>query len=104
MLQIMDVARAMRNERLTVEQQFSVEETRRALRDRLMASARVSGSDVREGEVDAAIDLYFQNLHRYQDPPFGFQMLLAHLYVSRWGLGFALVLLAVICGYWFYLK
>ena len=45
MLQIMDVARAIREEQLTVDQQFQMEETRAKIRDRLIASARIPDVD-----------------------------------------------------------
>ncbi len=77
----MDVARAVREEQLTVEQQFHIEETRAKIRERLIASAQVAGDNVTAAEVDTAIQLYFDNLHIYRDPPWGFQRLLAQLYV-----------------------
>lgn len=83
MLQIMDVARAIKEEQLTVEQQFRIEETRAKIRERLIASAKVAGDNVTDAEVDTAIQLYFDNLHLYRDPPWGFNRLCAQLYVWR---------------------
>ena len=83
MLQIMDVARAIREEQLTIEQQFQIEETRVRIRERLIASAQVAGDTVTAAEVDTAIQYYFDNLHVYRDPPWGFPRLLAELYVWR---------------------
>ncbi len=83
MLQIMDVARAIREEQLTVDQQFQVEETRSKIRERLIASAKIAGDNVTDAEVDTAIQLYFDNLHVYRDPPWGFRRLVAQLYVWR---------------------
>ena len=83
MLQIMDVARAIKEEQLTVEQQFRIEETRAKIRERLIASAKVAGDNVTDAEVDTAIQLYFDNLHLYRDPPWGFNRLWAQLYVWR---------------------
>jgi len=96
MLQIMDVARTFRNERISVEQQLSIGETRAAIREKLLASARVTGSDVNEAEVDAAIDLYFHNLHTYHDPPWGPSLMFAQLYVRRWTVGVLLVFAGLI--------
>ncbi len=79
----MDVARAIREEQLTVEQQFQIEETRARIRERLIASAQVAGDTVTAAEVDVAIQLYFDNLHIYRDPPWGFSRFLAELYVWR---------------------
>gem|GEM_PF-785066 len=83
MLQIMDVARAIQEEQLTVEQQFQIEETRAKIRERLIASAKVAGDNVTNAEVDTAIQLYFDNLHLYRDPHWGFSRLCAQLYVWR---------------------
>ena len=83
MLQIMDVARAIREEQLTVDQQFQIEETRVKIRERLIASAKIAGDNVTDAEVDTAIQLYFDNLHAYRDPPWGFGRLVAQLYVWR---------------------
>ncbi len=79
----MDVARAIRDEQLTVEQQFQIEETRAKIRERLIASAEVAGDHVTPAEVDTAIQLYFDNLNAYRDPPWGFNRLLAQMYVWR---------------------
>ena len=79
----MDVARAIREEQLTVEQQFQIEVTRAKIRERLIASAQVAGDSVTAAEVDTAIQLYFDNLHFYRDPPWGGKRLLAELYVWR---------------------
>lgn len=79
----MDVARAIRDEQLTVEQQFQIEETRAKIRERLIASAQIAGDRVTAAEVDVAIQLYFDNLNVYRDPPWGFQRIVAQLYVWR---------------------
>jgi hypothetical protein len=83
MLRIMDVARTVRREREQVEQQFSQDELRARLRDRLLASSEITGDVPSPEEVDAAIKLYFDNLHMYRDPPPGLSVWLAHLYVRR---------------------
>src|SRR5688572_33075782 len=83
MLRIMDVARTLRQEREIAQEQFNREEARQLLRERLKASTEITGSQVTEGEIDAAIESYFNNLHTYRDPPWGVQVFLAHLYVRR---------------------
>jgi hypothetical protein len=83
MLRIMDVARTLRQEREIAEEQFNREEARALLRQRLKASTEITGSQVTEAEIDAAIESYFNNLHTYRDPPWGVQVFLAHLYVRR---------------------
>lgn len=83
MLRIMDVAREMREEQLTVSQQFQIDETKARIRDRLMESAKVTGDQVTPTEVDAAIEIYFRDQFIYRDPPWGLNRLLAQLYVWR---------------------
>lgn len=83
MLRIMDVAREMREEQLTVAQQFQIDETKARIRDRLLESAKVTGDEVTSSEVDAAIEIYFRNQFIYRDPPWGLNRLLAQLYVWR---------------------
>lgn len=80
----MDMARGLRDERAAVEREFNADETRALLREKLLASTRISGDTITPAEVDAAIELYFNNLHTYRDPPLRFEVLLAHLYVRRW--------------------
>ena len=97
----MDVARAIREEQLTVEQQFQIEETRAKIRERLIASAQVAGDNVTAAEVDVAIQLYFDNLNVYRDPPWGFQRLLAQMYVWRVRLVSAMAIVGAIgLGVW----
>jgi hypothetical protein len=86
MLRILDAASAMRRERELVEEQLSAEEFKRRLRERLLAAAAATGDPVKPEEVDAAIELYFERLHAYEDPPLGPSVALAHLYVRRWSI------------------
>lgn len=86
MLRVMDMARAMRDERTAVERELNAEETRRILRDKLLESAKLTGETVTPAEVDAAIEQYFNSLHTYRDPPLGWSSFLAHLYIRRWSL------------------
>ena len=84
MLRVMDMARSVRDERAAVEREFNADETRALLREKLLASTKISGDTITPAEVDAAIELYFNNLHTYRDPPLRFEVFLAHLYVRRW--------------------
>ena len=94
MLRIMDVARTLRQERETAQQQFHREEARALLRQRLKASTEITGSPVTDEEIDAAMESYFNNLHTYRDPPMGLEVLFARLYVSRVPI---MTLLAAVC-------
>jgi hypothetical protein len=101
MLRIMDVARTLRQEREIAQEQFNREEARQLLRQRLMASTEITGSQVTDAEIDAAIESYFNNLHTYHDPPWGVEVFLAHLYVRRVQAFVVLVVIAVlIAGLW----
>ena len=82
-LRVMDVAREMRDHRQTAEQMFRRDDLRIGLRDKLIRQARLSGEDVTEAEIDAAIDQYLETLHVYQDPPAGFGKWMAHAWVYR---------------------
>ena len=79
----MDVAREMRERRETAEEMFRRDDLRSQLRDKLMRTARMSGDNVGEAEIDAAIRQYFDTLHTYQDPEPGFKRFLAHCWVWR---------------------
>ena len=83
MTRLMDVAAAVRRERLTAEQQLNLEDTKRLLRERLLESARVTGDTVTEAEIDAAIDAYYARLHKFKPPKRSFETFLASLYVRR---------------------
>jgi predicted N-acyltransferase len=101
MLRIMDVARTLRQEREIAQEQFNREEARLLLRQRLKASTEITGSQVTEAEIDAAIESYFNNLHTYHDPPWGVQVFLAHLYVRRVQVLLILIAAAVLAaGAW----
>ena len=82
-LRVMDVAREMRDQRQRAEEMFRRDEIRVALREKLVRTARMSGDDVTEAEIDAAIDQYLETLYTYSDPEPGFQRFLAHVWVWR---------------------
>ena len=102
MLRIMDVARTLRQEREIAQEQFNRDEARDLLRQRLKASTEVTGSQVTDAEIEAAIESYFNNLHTYHDPPWGVEVFLAHLYVRRVQVLIALIVVAALAvGVWF---
>lgn len=82
-LRVMDVAREMRDRRQTAEEMFRRDDLRGQLREKLVRTARLAGDDVNEAELDAAIDQYLANLHRYEDPPAGWRTFLAHCWIRR---------------------
>ena len=79
----MDVAREMRDQRQRAEEMFRRDEIRSALREKLLRTARMSGDDVTEAEIDAAIGQYMETLHTYADPPAGLRSFLAHCWIWR---------------------
>ena len=96
-LRVMDVARALRKERETVAHEFSRDETRNALRDRLRQTTEITGEELTEADIDAALDAYYDNLHTFRPPPPGVSTFFAHLWVRR-GLVFGIVCLLAAIG------
>ena len=89
MLRIMDVASALRRERETAESQLDITTAKARLRERLLATAQAAGEPVTDAEVDAAIERYFAEQHRYEDPPPSWRRFRANLWVMRWPIGIA---------------
>jgi hypothetical protein len=85
-LRVLEVARGIRADRRQAELALSRNELRESLRKRLLDAAAITGDSVSEAEVDAAITQYFQTQHVYADPEFSLSVLLAHLYVRRYGI------------------
>lgn len=102
-LRVMDVARELRNQRQLAEEMFRRDDIRKSLRDKLVRTARLSGDDVTEAEIDAAIEQYMDTLHVYQDPPAGLKRFLAHCWVWRSRIGWSLAGIAAAGGLWFLL-
>lgn len=82
-LRVMDVAREMREQREQAEEMFRRDDMRSALREKLMRTARMSGDNVTEAEIDAAIRQYMETLHTYEDPKSGFKNFVAHCWIWR---------------------
>ena len=101
-LRVMDVAREMRDRRETAEEMFRRDDLRSQLREKIMRTAKLAGDNVTEAEVEAAIQQYFETLHRYEDPPAGISSLIAHGWVwrNRIMMG-AAALVAVAGSFWF---
>ena len=101
-LRVMDVARELRDRRETAEEMFRRDDLRGQLRDKLVRTARMSGDNVSEAEIDAAIGQYFETLHRYQDPEPGMKSFLAHCWVWRGRILAGLATAATVAaGFWF---
>ena len=101
-LRVMDVAREMRDQRATAEETFRRDDLRAALRNKLLRTARLSGDDVTEAEIDAAIAQYFESLHTYNEPEAGMKRFLAHCWIWRGRILAGAAALATVAGsYWF---
>ncbi len=101
-LRVMDVAREMRQQRETAEEMFRRDDIRNNLRDKLMRTARMSGDDVTEAEIEAAIDQYFDTVHTYEDPAAGLNTFMAHCWIWRDRILMGAVSIAVAAGgLWF---
>jgi hypothetical protein len=79
----MDVASTLRKEQALVEQQLNLDQIKAKLREKLLDAARVSGDPVTEEQIDAAVRQYYEQLHEFEEPPFGWQTAVAHLWVRR---------------------
>ncbi|WP_238383187.1 DUF6384 family protein [Rubripirellula obstinata] len=103
-LRVMDVAREMRENRQSAEEMFRRDDLRSNLRDKLVRTARMSGDDVTESEIDAAIGQYMERLHTFQPAPAGMGKLMAHLWVWRARVAAGLAAAATVAGaFWFLL-
>lgn len=83
MLRVMDVAREMRKDRESAELVLQQSEVRSQLRQKLMRTAQLSGDRVTEAEIEAAIEIYFADRHRFEEPSMTGELFLAHLWVRR---------------------
>ena len=101
-VRVMDVAREMRDQRETAEELFVRDDLRAKLRDKLVRTARLSGDNVTEAEIEAAIAQYFESLHTYNEPEGGVRRFLAHCWIWRGRiLAGAAALATVVGSYWF---
>jgi hypothetical protein len=101
-LRVMDVAREMRDQRQNAEEMFRRDDLRVKLREKLLNTARLSGDDVSEAEIDTAIAQYFESLHTFQEPAGGFQRILAHGWIWRGRILAATAAAVTLLGsYWF---
>ena len=102
-LRVMDVAREMRQQRETAEEMFRRDDLRSKLRDKLVRTAQMSGDNVTEVEIDAAIGQYFETLHTFHDPESAWDNFLAHCWIWRSRIFVASASLAAIAGsVWFF--
>ncbi len=82
-MRMMDVGSELRKQREIAGEQFEMEETREDLRERLRATAEVTGEELSDAEIELAINSYFSGLYRFKEPEKDFSYRLASLYVAR---------------------
>jgi hypothetical protein len=106
MLRIMDVARTLRLDRELVDRELNRDQALARLREKLLATTEITGDHVTPAEVDAAIEMYLNNLHTFHDPPPGLQSVLAHAYVRRRKVLTAVALTVIVgtAGWWLLLS
>lgn len=97
------MARELRQRRETAEEMFHHDRVRTELRDRLMRTARVSGDNVTEAEIDTAINHYLASLNTYSDPAPGWETFLARAWIARGKIAAVLAAAAAAAGFWFFL-
>lgn len=101
-LRVMDVAREIRDRRETAEEMFRRDDLRANLREKLMRTARLSGEDVTEAQIDAAIGQYMDTLHTFKEPRPGLNKFMAHCWIWRDRIAMGAAALAAIAGsVWF---
>ncbi len=101
-LRVMDVAREMRDQRETAEEMFRRGDLRLQLRDKLVRTARMSGDNVTEAEIELAIEQFFESVHSYEDPQPGMKSFLAHCWIWRARIVLASIALTTVSvGLWF---
>lgn len=101
-LRVMDVARELRDQRQQAEEMFRRDDIRANLRDKLLRTARMSGDDVTEAEIDTAIAQYMETLHRYEDPESGLSSFVAHCWIWRDRILYSMAGLAAAGGLWYF--
>jgi hypothetical protein len=89
--------RVAKPEQLSLPELIRIMDVATALRKRLLEAAKVSGEAVTAEQIDAAIEDYYDKLHKFEEPEWSLQVLLAKLYVHRitiikWGLAIGAVL------------
>ena len=101
-LRVMDVAREMRENRQSAEEMFRRDDLRINLREKLMRTARMSGDNVTEAEIDAAIGQYMERLHTFEEPEPGVSRFMAHVWVWRTRIATSIVAASAVAGaFWF---
>ncbi len=82
-LRIMDVATELRKQREIAEDELNIEDEKERIRQKIKKTAELTGENLTEEEVSAAIENFYNGLYRYTAPKKGISYYLAKLYISR---------------------
>lgn len=82
-LRIMDVASELRRQRARAAGQLNIDQAKAEIRERIRATAELTGEPLSDGEIEAAIEHYFSGLYRFKKPARNLSYYLARLYVAR---------------------
>ena len=82
-MRIMNVASAARKQQDEVKKQLNIGETRADLTRRLKETAKVTGEQLSEDQINAAIDSYFSGLYSFNEPKRSFAYALAEVKSAR---------------------
>lgn len=87
MVKVMEAASAVRMQNLEASRQLDFDEVKEDLRKRILETSKVTGEQLADDEVDAAINSYLSGLYCFKEPGKGFAHSIANLYVDRKRIG-----------------
>lgn len=82
-LRMVDVATTVRQKQEEVNQQLNIHEVRAELKKKLQDTAKISGEQLTDFQIDSAIDSYLDGLYSFKEPQRDFGTRVAELYVER---------------------
>ncbi len=82
-LRIMDVASELRRQRQRAEGELETDDAKAKIREKILATAEITGEQLTAQEIDAAIDSFYSGLYRFEQPEKNLQYRLAKLYIAR---------------------
>lgn len=82
-LRMVDVATEIRKKQEEVHRQFSIEEVKEELRQKLKSTAAVSGEKLDDFQIEGAIQSYFEGLYSFKSQKKDFGMQISEIYVER---------------------
>lgn len=98
MLSVMDLASELRGQRERAKTLIDLDGERETIKKKILDSAKISGEDLTDDELNRALDAYYQGLRRFKTPEEGISHKLARLYIkrSKYGLILGLPLLLLL--------